>query len=205
MIDKISRKILLLLSSDNQSEQEKEIMLFGITRIVEDIPKAIGIILIGLILKIIKEITVVTIIMMIYKTFAGGAHAKTNLGCFIYSVVFYLSIIYSSKYLLFYGINKVGIYILMYIFSIYAILVYVPADVPEIPKVNKNIRRSLKIKSLVILNIVYIITFIFVKDIITQNLIIYSTFFISLMTTRTIYNIFKSEYGYETYIPDELL
>jgi len=205
LIDKISNKILELISNKNQTEEEKEILLFGITRIVEDIPKTIGIIIIGFILNIIKEMAIVTIVIMLYKTFTGGAHAKTNWGCFFYSVIFYLAIIYTSKFLVFNGINKYGIYILVYIFSLYTIFVYVPADVPEIPKVNLDLRKTLKIKSIVMLNIIYLISLIVIKDTIIQNLVIYSVFYIGLMTTRTIYNLFKTDYGYETYVPDELI
>lgn len=204
MLDKISNKILQKIAS-NSTDEEKEVLLFGITRIVEDIPKTIGIIAIGLILGILKEMIVVTIIIAAYKSFVGGVHAKTNLGCFIYSALFYLITIYSAKYLVFTDYSKYGIYALIYIFAIYTIIVYVPADVPEIPKVNPKLRKTLKVKSLVSLNIIYLFCIIVIKDIAVTNLIIYSVFFISLMTTRTIYKIFKNEYGYETYVPDELI
>jgi len=123
VIDKISRKILDLISNSEQTEEQKEILLFGITRIVEDIPKTIGIILIGIVLGIIKEIAIVTLIVLLYKTLTGGVHAKTNWGCFIYSVVFYLAIIYTSKYLVLVGISKYSLYTIIYIFSLYAIFV----------------------------------------------------------------------------------
>lgn len=205
MIEKISNKILELISNKNQTEEEKEILLFGITRIVEDIPKTIGIVIIGLILGIIKEMAIVTLIIMLYKTFTGGVHAKTNWGCFAYSLIFYLAIIYSAKYLAFAGIVKYSIYAIIYIFSMYTIFVYVPADVPEIPKVNLQLRKQLKIKSIVMLNLIYLVSLVILKDVLIQNLVIYSVFYISIMTTRTIYKIFKAEYGFETYIPDELI
>lgn len=205
MIEKISNKILELISNNNQTEQEKEILLFGITRIVEDIPKTIGLIIIGIILGIIKEMLIVTIIIMLYKTFTGGVHAKTNWGCFAYSLIFYLLIIYSAKYLILAGIAKYSIYAIIYIFSMYTIFVYVPADVPEIPKVNLKLRKQLKIKSIVMLNLIYLLSLVLIKDVIIQNLIIYSVLFIGIMTTRTIYNLFKAEYGFETYVPDELI
>lgn len=205
MIDKISNKILELISNKNQTEEEKEVLLFGITRIVEDIPKAIGIIIIGLILGIIREMAIVTLVIMLYKTLTGGVHAKTNWGCFIYSAVFYLTIIYTSKFLILTGISKYSIYLIIYIFSLYTIYVYVPADVPEIPKVNLKLRKSLKIKSVIMLNLIYLASLVFIKDVIIQNLIIYSVLYIGIMTTRTIYNLFKADYGFETYIPDELI
>ena len=73
MIDKISKWILDLISNSEQTNEEKEILLFGITRIVEDIPKTIGIVLIGISLGIIKEIAIVTLIILLYKTLTGGA------------------------------------------------------------------------------------------------------------------------------------
>jgi len=205
LIEKISNKILKILSTEDKTEEEKEILLFGITRIIEDIPKTIGIIIIGLLLGIIKEMAIVTIVIMIYKTLTGGVHAKTNWGCFLYSVLFYLAIIYTSKYVLVTSVYKYYIYTLIYIFSVYVIAVYVPADVPEIPKVNNNLRKTLKIKSFIALNVIYVITLLTIKNVLIQNLVIYSIFFISLMTTRTIYKLFKAEYGYETYVPDELI
>lgn len=205
MIDKISKRILDLISNSEQTNDEKEILLFGITRIVEDIPKTLGIILIGFVLGIIKEIALVTLIILLYKTLTGGVHAKTNWGCFIYSVVFYLAIIYTSKWLVLAGISKYGIYVIIYIFSLYTIFVYVPADVPEIPKVNLKLRKTLKIKSIVMLNLIYILTLFIIKDVMIQNLIIYSIFYIGVMTTRIIYNLFKADYGFETYVPDELI
>ena len=205
MIDKISNWLLDKVVSGNKSEEEKEILLFGITRIVEDIPKAIGIIIISTLLGILKEVAIVTVVLMLYKTMTGGVHAKTNLGCFLYSLLFYLVIVYTSKFLVLTGVNKVGVYTIIYIFCMYTIFVYVPADVPEIPKVNIKLRRALKIKAIIVLNAIYIVGLIIIKDNIIQNLIIYSAFYISLMTTRTIYKLFRNQYGYETYIPDELI
>jgi len=205
LINKISNKILKFLVNENSTQEEKEILLFGITRIIEDVPKYIGIFILSCLFGFLKEVAIVTLIMVVYKTFTGGVHAKTNWGCFIYTVLFYAAIIYTSHIIMLSGINKIGVYTLIYIFCTYTIFVYVPADVPELPKVNKNLRRNLKIKSIISLNIIYIIITFGVKDVLIQNLIIYSTFYISLMTTRSIYKMFGETYGFETYVPDELI
>lgn len=204
MINRISKKILYALSKD-KTDEEKEILLFGITRIVEDIPKTIGIMIIGLMLNIIKEIAIATIVIILYKTFVGGVHAKTNLGCFVYSTMFYLAIVYTAKYFSFTNEYKILMYSLIYVFAIYCIFVYVPADVIEIPKVNLKLRKTLKIKSLIMLNVIYIVANLIIKDALIQNLVIYSVFYISLMTTRIMYKLFKAEYGFESYVPDELI
>lgn len=205
MVDKISNKVLYFLVNKSEiSEERKEILLFGITRIVEDIPKTIGIILMGILLNIIFEMIVVTVIISLYKTFVGGVHAKTNFGCFICSAIFYLAIIYLAKYVVITGNFRFLMISLNYIFAIYCIWTYVPADVPEIPKVDKRLRRDLKIKSFIMLNLIFFVTYSFVKDIYVQRIIAYSVFFINIMTTRTVYKLFKNEYGHEVYIADEI-
>lgn len=203
MIEKLTNLIVdkFLLKGEEDPER-REILCFGITRILEDIPKTVGIFLIGFMLGIVKEMLVVSVILMGYKTFVGGVHAKTNFTCFIYSLLFYLVIIYTSQLLVFE--NILYLYICLFIFAIYCIFVYVPADVPEIPKVDNKLRKTLKIKSLISLIILYTVAFVS-KDVYFANLIIYSIFFTNIMTTRTMYKIFKNEYGYESYIPDELL
>lgn len=202
MIEKISQKITTYLVKDTIADEErKEVLLFGVTRIVEDIPKTIGIILIGFILDILKEMLIVTAVIALYKSFVGGVHAKTNFDCFLSSVVFYLATIYCSKFIVLENELCLLALILNYIFALYCIWVYVPADVPEIPKIDNELRRKTKIKAVIVLNVIYLIALLVIKDRITQSLVMFSIFSINLMTTRTMYRLFKSEYGYEVYFP----
>lgn len=202
MIEKISQKITTYLLKDTIADAErKEVLLFGVTRIVEDIPKTIGIVLIGIALNILKEMLIVTAVIALYKSFVGGVHAKTNLGCFLSSVVFYLATIYCSKFIVLENEMYILALILNYIFALYCIWVYVPADVPEIPKINSKLRKRTKIKAVIMLNVIYLIALLVIKDGITQSLVMFSIFSINLMTTRTMYKLFKNEYGYEVYFP----
>lgn len=202
MIEKISQKITTYLLKDTIADEErKEVLLFGVTRIVEDIPKTIGIILIGIVLNILKEMLIVTAVIALYKSFVGGVHAKTNFGCFFSSVVFYLATIYCSKFIVLQNEMYILSLILNYIFALYCIWVYVPADVPEIPKIDSKLRKRTKIKAVIMLNVIYLIALLVIKDRITQSLVMFSIFSINLMTTRTMYRLFKNEYGYEVYFP----
>lgn len=206
MIDKISKKILSMLSSEEDSEEQREILLFGITRIVEDIPKYIAIIIICSFLGIIKEFCLVMLVTMLYKTFTGGVHLHTNIGCFIGSIVYVLGSIYIPKLLMLGQTNILLIVtIFTYIFSLYVIWVHVPADVPEIPIINEKRRKRDKIMSIVMLNLLYIIAFVVIKNLLYSITIITTILFIDIMTTRIVYKIFKNQYGYECYVPDELL
>lgn len=203
MIEKLSNKIYHFLSRKQDiTDEKKEIILFGIVRVVEDIPKFVGIVLVGLLLNILKEMLIVSIVTILYKTFVGGVHAKTNLVCFITSLSLVLLTIYTAKILFYYNINIYYIAIMIYLFSVYTIIVYVPADVIEIPKVNLKLRRTLKIKSLIMLNLITIISLFVIKDIYISYIIASSVLYIGLMTTRTLYKLFKTNYGFETYIKE---
>lgn len=208
MINKLSNYILnKVLASTNKTEEEKEIILFGITRIIEDIPKTIGIILIGLALGVLNSIVIITTILISYKSFVGGLHLKTNFSCFIYSILFYLITIYAAKYIqILFNVNIIFlIYIILFLFAIYTIIKYAPADVIEMPKLDKSLRKTLKIKSFISLNIIYTFAIFIVKDIETKNLLIFSIFFINLMGTRVMYKLLKVEYGYETFMKEDVI
>lgn len=205
MVERISKKILNILSDENEPEEQKEILLFGITRIVEDIPKYIAIFIICLLLGVLKEFAIVMLVTMLYKTFTGGVHLHTNIGCFIGSLLSILACIYLPVFLVDYTKVMIILSVFTYIFSIYVILVYVPADVPEIPVINEQRRKRDKIMSFVILNVLYLIAFLLIKELMYIGIVVTTVLSIDIMTTRTMYKIFKNQYGYESYIPDELL
>lgn len=201
MIEQISNNLLKLLSDEKDTCEQKEILLFGITRIVEDVPKYIALILISLFLGVIKELAIVYGVIITYKSFVGGVHLKTNIGCFVWTLISNLACIYIPM-LLDFAIKELTLmYIIVYVFSIYIIITYVPADVPEIPIVNKKRRIRDKIMSFIMLNMLYLIAILFIKNTYYSSIIIITIFNIDIMTIRLIYKLFKNEYGYETYIP----
>lgn len=205
MVEKISKKILKAISDENSSKEEQEILLFGITRIVEDIPKYLAMLIICILLGTFKEFCTVMLVTMLYKTFTGGVHLHTNIGCFIGSMLSILSTIYIPICLAKTGKLLIPLVVFSYMFSIYVILTYVPADVPEIPVINEKRRKRDKIMSFIVLNILFLVAMLLVKNLIYKYIIVITVLNIDIMTTRTIYKIFKNKYGYENYVPDELL
>lgn len=205
MVEKISKKILNILSDENDSQEQREILLFGITRIVEDIPKYIALICICLLLGIIKEFGIFMLVTVLYKTFTGGVHLHTNIGCFIGTLCSTLACIYLPNVIINYKFILIPFFVFVYIFSMYIIWVYVPADVPEIPIINERRRKRDKIMSFIMLNLLFLISLIFINNVFYTCIVIMTILEIDVMTTRTMYKLFKNEYGYETYVPDELL
>jgi accessory gene regulator B len=200
MTEKLSNYILdnFLYKGEQIEGDNREIMLFGITRILEDLPKYAAIFAIALVFKLFEPILIVLGVTVLYKTFIGGAHARTNSQCFVFSLMFFYTPVIISKYL----VNVQNISYLLQIFtfivSIYVILKIVPADTEEIPILNKNKRKKMKISAFIMLSIIYVISIFFIKDIYTKNIIILTMLIIDTFTMKFMYKFLKCKYSYES-------
>ncbi len=203
MVEKISKKILEYMKSKDVDivGDTEEIVYFGITKLVEEIPKFIITIIIFLYLGLIKEYCILLISQMIYKTYIGGAHARTNLICTISSLSIFILNIFLAKILIYTDYIMYAIYFLMYIFGMYVISKYAPADTEEIPIINKELRKSLKIKAYIAINVMYLICIIaltlFKVPFSIINICIFNIFITNIFATKIIYKIFKCNYGYK--------
>lgn len=200
MTEKIGNYILdnFLYRGEKIEGENREIMLFGITRILEDLPKYVIIFAIALLFKLLEPILIVLAVTVLYKTLVGGAHARTNLQCFIFSLMFFYTPIIVSKYLI--NIPNISylLQLFTFIISIYVILRAVPADTEEIPILNKKKRKKMKISAFVILSCIYIISIFFIKDIYTKNIIIVTVLIIDIFTMKFVYRLLKCKYSYES-------
>lgn len=199
MVDKISNYILdnLLYKDEKVEGDEREIMLFGVTRIVEDIPKYTLIILISCYLSVIKRVGIVFLITLLYKVFVGGAHARTNLGCFVVSTLYFLIPAFLPEYL---NIGNKVIYILysiVFIFSLYVIINIVPADTEEIPILNKNKRKLMKCLAFISLIGIYILVLI-INNNVLYKITLTTVFLIDLVAITPVYKMFRCKYSYES-------
>ncbi|MEG2310396.1 MAG: accessory gene regulator B family protein [Clostridia bacterium] len=200
MIEKMSIYILdnLLYKNEKVEGDQRDIMLFGITRIIEDVPKYSAIFLICLFLNILKEAGIVLLITILYKSFTGGAHARSNITCFITSTIFFVTPVLLAKYII---IPQSVIYILyglLFIFSLYVIIKRVPADTEEVPVINKNKRKKMRAFATSTLILIYIFVIFFLNNIIISKLILITLFYINLFTTKPMYRLFKCKYSYES-------
>jgi accessory gene regulator B len=197
MVEKISLLLTNKLSDNDQSLEEKEILLFGITKLVEDIPKYLILIVICYFLNILKETALVLLICCTYKIFVGGAHAKTNFECLVYSIFFFIVPVIIAKYISYNYILLILISILTVIFSLYIIIKIAPSDTQEIPIINKNKRIRLKMGG--IISLVFLLTLsIFLDNIIYTKIIIYTILLINLFTLDKIYKLLKCKRGKES-------
>lgn len=200
MIEKISNYIVdnLLLDSKSYDEDYVEVMRFGVTRILEDIPKFVCIFFMCYLLGTVNELFVVLAVTLFYKAFVGGAHARTNIGCFLISTFYFIMPIILAKYIN-YDINIFYIiYSITIIFSLYIIVKIAPADTEEIPIINKRKRRNLKTCAGISLIIITILIPFFINYIIYMKTILYTILLVNVFTLKPMYRLLKCKYGIES-------
>lgn len=153
-------------------------------------------------LGIFKELVFILAILFAYKSFVGGVHARTNLTCLISTLSYFLINIYACKFLVFDSVYMYIMYGAMFIFGIYIINKYVPADTEEVPIINKELRKSLKLKAYIMFILMYIISAVVIylnikNSFVIANYIIISMFIANFMTINIMYKLFKCSYGYK--------
>lgn len=201
MVDKISNYLLdhFLYKGETVEGNEREIMLFGITRIVEDVPKYLFVFIVSLFFHILPQVGIVLLITILYKVLIGGAHARTNTECFIFTSLYFFIPVLAGKYV---NIPLIYLYVIsaiIFVYSLYVIYKHVPADTEEIPILNKGKRKRYKIYAIISLFLIYISTIVLAKFSVEYAKIIFSTvFLINFFTSNFMYKILRCKHSYES-------
>lgn len=139
--------------------QEKcEIINYGIYLFISDSYKIVLFIIASYFLGILDYALISLVSAGILRTFAGGVHAKTQIGCL--SAVFFLN--YSIIYLSF-ALNNLNILIfctIIFFVCLPVLYKYAPCDIKNKPIVSKKQRSYLRKLSFVTLLTLYIIAVI---------------------------------------------
>lgn len=200
MIDRMGNYILdnLIYKDEVITGDQREVMLFGIVRILEDIPKFVAIFIISYILGILQYVGIVVAITLLYKVLIGGAHARTNIECFLYTSFYFISPVLISKYL---PMNHLVLYItyaVVALFSYYIVIKHAPADTEEIPILNKKKRKTLQILALCSITLIISISLLFIKNMLIQQIIVITVFYIDFFATNIMYRILRCKHSYES-------
>ena len=193
MVEKMSSYIVdnMLFKGETIDSDKREVMMFGITRILEDVPKYVLIFLIALFLDVLKEAGIVLLITFAYKTFIGGAHANSNISCFIFSTMFFISPSIIARFVDISSTYFIIALILVNIFSLYVIKRYAPADTEEVPILNKKKRETMKIFAIVSQILIDVSLFTIIKDNNIREVILITLFYSNFMTTKIAYKFLK--------------
>ena len=206
MIEKICNKLTDRIRNKMPEidNERAEVINYGLQLVIGEIPKTFVLILIAYALGVLKLTVFALLFMMPYKTFAGGVHLKTHIGCIIATSIFYIGNAFLSKYIVLEPIYIKFILIgLIWIFSIFMIKFYAPADTEAVPILRKKDRDLKRNMSYITMTITLVIA-VFIKDSIISNLLIFGTLIETISITRFVYKITNNKYGYEEYMKKKI-
>ena len=126
-------------------DEKAEIIMYGLQNIIGEIPKTFLVLLIAYFLGIFRETLITFLLLLPYKSFSGGFHLKTHIGCIIGTTLFYCGIALISKYIIIEAIVKYILIAIIWIFGIVMITLYAPADTENVPILAKNDRKKKRI------------------------------------------------------------
>lgn len=186
-------------------DEERELVInFGVRLIFGELPKILILFIIGFLLNMGWQTLLLFFLIAPYRSFTGGFHLKTHLGCMITTSILYLSPIIIAKY--FEISHSFIIYVLagiLSIFSIFIIAKYAPADTENMPILSKKERKSKKIEAYISLGILLsIIIFSPYKQF--SYMIIYAMFLQNLTVLPISYKLTNNKHGYEVYTEETI-
>lgn len=200
MIDKITQSLTNRIRKEmpDVDDERAEVINYGLQILLGEFPKTFIILAIAYLLGVFKLTLITFLILMPYRTFSGGFHLKTHLGCIITTCAFYCGTALLAKYIVLSNIAKYIIITLLGIFGIFMIKLYAPADTENVPILNKKTRKLKQILSYVFFILGLIIALI-VKDNVISNIIVFGYLMQTCMITKLAYILTDNKYGYEVY------
>lgn len=184
------------------NEERAEVINYGLQLLIGEIPKTFILLLVAYLCGVLELSILALLFILPYKTFSGGVHLKTHIGCIIGTSIFYVGNALLSKYIVLGSVAKYILIAFVWIFSIVMIKLYAPADTEEVPILRKKERSLKKNLSYVTMTITLIIS-LFVTNVVMSNLLIFGVLIQTISITRFVYKITKSKYGYEECIKSQ--
>lgn len=172
----------------NKSDEELEIINYGLQVLILNFLKLLLLFITAYLLGILKYTVLAVFVFSALRTFASGVHAKTTLICITSNYILFLGNVYLSKFI---NYNFFMI-LLIFILSMIFIILYSPADTKERPIINKELRKSLKIKSIILVIIFFIVSLI-INIKIYSNIIAFAILEESFCTTPIAYRLLGKE------------
>lgn len=206
MINKICESLLKKIRKEmpDIDDERAEIILYGLQLIVGEVPKIILLFAVAILLKIGWLVIFAYATMLPYKIVAGGFHLKTNLGCMIGTFVVYFGNVLISKYIVLFTETKYLFTLFTLIFSIIMICLYAPADTINLPILRQKERKTKKVLSY-IFAIIILIASLLVQNNTLSNILLFNVLIETICISKLAYRITKNEYGYKTYLKQEVI
>ena len=179
----------------NKTEEDLEIIRYGIEVLFMNITKLPIILAVGYGLGLFWYTLYTLIIFGILRRFVGGIHARKSITCLISTGFIILGAVYISLASSLTIIVKVFIFVVV----VCMFLRYAPADTEEKPYLDRKVRQNLKIKSILIA-IVYFLLSLYIKDLFFSNIFMYILWIEAILICPITYKILNRRYNnYEYY------
>lgn len=190
MKDKILNKLMIFIKNNNNlSDVKLKEIRYGLESIYLTVGKMIVVTITSILLKTIKELTLIFILYSIIRLTAFGLHAKTSKDCWIASLITFIGIPLLAKHII---IPKIYVIILSLIFTI-IIIMYAPSETIKRPIRNIKKRKIYKIVS-TITCLIYITIIITTNNLYLKNIIMYSLFIEAFVINPLSYKLFGLTY-----------
>ena len=197
-------KICIFLTNKMRKEmpeiddERAEIINYGLQNIIGEIPKIFIMLGIAYLLGVFKLALITFLIILPYRTFSGGFHLKTHLGCIVCTSLMYTGPAFISKYIVLEGMPKIITIVLLWIFAMIMITLYAPADTENVPILRKKERMQKRILSYITMTIAWVVAGL-INNQVLSNIIIIGYLVQTCSITRLAYKITKNKYGHEVY------
>lgn len=191
MIDALSNKITnaLTQSMKDVDEEKAEVINYGLNILIYQVLLTGIIFVLALITGIFKYVLISVVVYASIRIFAGGAHARTRIQCSISSIFTFMLIPVVSMYLQFDSLIPA---VVIFAINLVAVYIYAPADTLERPIISKQIRTRQKVKSIVLVTAIFIVSLVVRHfDILMYNIVVITSLFPSFMLTPMAYKLYK--------------
>lgn len=191
----LNSSIKLLKQNGNYTEEELEVIIYGLEGIYLTLTKMVIIFALAFVLGIFKEVIFLLITYNIIRSQAFGIHASKSIYCLISSIIMFIGGAIVCKYVtLPFEVMVVGA-----IICNICLLIYAPADTEKRPIVNSKKRKRFKYAS-TFFGVVYTILIIVLKNTSIATYLLFGMFEAVVMVLPITYSTFNMPYNnYKTY------
>ncbi len=190
MLSRITKKITdeILVTVPGISEEKAEEIDYGLYMAFSDGLKLIAVLLTAYIVGQFNYALVAVIVFSVNKSYFGGIHAKTQIGCVVTHFSFIFGTIYLSHFIKFGFLNVV-----LFVISGILVYLYAPADLTSKPILTEKRWKELRIKGSIVLILCFLIS-IFAPRV-YSNVISIITLITTVNLTPVVYKITKNRKG----------
>lgn len=185
----------LIKKNKSYSEEQIEIMTYGLEAIYLTVTKMIVIFATAYLLGIFKELFLLLITYNIIRSQSFGIHASKSIYCLISSLIMFIGGALICKYC----VLPFWLVISLSLVCNICLLIYAPADTHKRPLVNTKKRKKFKLFSF-LLGIIYTVLIIVFRDYSVSNFLLIGMMEAVIMILPITYMTFKMPYNnYKTY------